>query len=162
MMRVVKTLFIAIIFAMGTGTALAGNAMTKSADEFAKSLVDLDYNTIVKYSHPSLVKAYGGKDKLAALLKKSYAELGMRFNKMTFSKKPYDKKRYGKIGLFTLPYTASISTSDGMMDVSSYYYVFTGPKEKAWFFLDCGTDAEKLLTALVPGYDGKLKQPKEC
>jgi len=48
-------------------TELKAQAL-KSAKETSQALLDLDYETIIKYTHPNIVEASGGKAKMVSLL----------------------------------------------------------------------------------------------
>lgn len=144
--------------------ANANENLDKSAINFAKAMMNFDFESISKMSHPALIKAQGGHKKYADAIENAYQKPrknGLRFDKMVF-KKTSDIKRYGNITLATMPYTMSVMQGDKGESVSSFYYAFAGPKGLAWFFMDCQSTSEKLLKSLVPGFDNKIKKPGKC
>lgn len=149
-----------VVMAANSSAALAG-PLDNESGRFARAMMDLDYSMIASLSHPAVVKAAKGKKAYEKLLQQTYASSGVRFKKMSFGRAT-DKRRYGKVVIATVPYTMVVSAGKENINVSSFYYAFSGRNEKAWFFMDCTGASDKFLASLVEGYDGKLKKPRPC
>lgn len=152
-----QTIMVMLLSGLLLSPALADNTDTAQAqaNKLGTAMASEDFTTVAQLTHPSVVRAMGGNEALAAELKKVFANGKVDITEMVFAK-PSQINSSGKVVLARMPYHSKATISGEIMDVDSYYVGFSVNKT-SWYFLDCEGITQDLLRQLSSGYDGKLK-----
>jgi len=126
-------------------TELKDLALT-SAKASSKALLDSDYETIIKYTHPNIVQASGGKDKMVSLLESvmnNAKNMGVNIEKSEVGKLLSFTNEQGQYRCLVENYLViSMQTQKKRIHRKSSLFGFYDAEIKQWHFVE----ADKLNT----------------
>ena len=151
------------------GVASADDADIKKvakakAQEAQNSLVNGELGPLIALTHPKLVEAMGGKEKMAAQvtdLLKSMKNKGAAFKSVTILD-PGELIRSGDDLYLTVPLTLEMTVPGGRVKSPGMLIGVSGDKGKTWVFVDAapGRDRVKqILPDLPPAITFPKKEP---
>ncbi|ACU03305.1 hypothetical protein Phep_1087 [Pedobacter heparinus DSM 2366] len=122
----------------------------KSAIIMSNAMIKNDLETLADYTHPKILAAMGGKDKMIARTKASIAE--MKTGGVTFR-----GASIGKIGRFytsgkdlycLIPHEILMNTEGGYLSSTSSVLGISHDKGKTWKFVSAGNIGKKRLKTI--------------
>jgi hypothetical protein len=133
------------------------------AQRCADAQIAKDYATVVSYTHPTLVKAAGGKEALRKALEsamKQVEEQGIKFEK-TIIRSATEPKRIDKALVSLLTQEVTLRLPDGKMTQESVLLGYSYDEGKNWTFADTGEMDEATFQRLFPELKGVISLPKK-
>jgi hypothetical protein len=159
-----KLIFICLLIGLTTNLkaqVYLGN-LYKQANEMAISVSKGDYKTLLKYTHPKIIKMMGGNEKASATLKQTMTQLkqqGFQFDKITIGKVVQTIKSQKDIQSI-VPQILDLKFGTKTIHSNSYLFSISYDDGKNWYFLDTGTTQEAELRKMFPEISTKLVIPK--
>jgi hypothetical protein len=158
-----KLLRLLLFFLLPFGTLHAQDtAIVKhQANLIAEATFKEDYQTVIAYTHSSLIAVSGGKDKLHQLIVERMQELknqGIIGFSGTIGS-PGKFYRAGNELHCLLPEDIILTTSVGRYLSRSYLLGVSSDNGKNWTFLDVGSMPTDILHQLLPNFNDELKIP---
>ncbi len=163
----VKKIIFVILFIGSTSNLKAQvylNNLYKQANEMAVSLPKGDYKTLMKYTHPTIIKKMGGIEKAISTLKKGMTTMqqqGFQINKVTIGKVTQTIKSQKDIQCI-VPQILDLKFGGQSVHTTSYLFCISYDGGKRWYFLDAGTMPEAQLRQTFPEISSKLIIPKSA
>lgn len=147
--------------------AVAGDA-SADADQvrsdvraLSNAVFAADIDTVLRYTHPSILEAMGGEDAARAALGpalESFRSGGMTLESLEFPEEPTFVA--GKDNDYALVPTRSIFSSDGRKILSTNFQFGIRPKGgDAWTYVEGSRVSPELLTALFPDFPKDTAMP---
>ena len=124
----------------------------------AKATLNGDYKTLVKYTHPKVVKMMGGKDKMVTVLTSSISQMksqGVSFEKANIGE-PGKTISVGTELYSVLPQQLVMKANGQKFSTTSTLLASSADKGKTWYFTDAGGMTDQQIKQLFPGVLGKL------
>ncbi len=121
-----------------------------------------DYKTVLAYTHPKLLNAFGGNDKMLLMLKKTFGELkkqGIVLQSFTIGE-PGDIVTAGKRRFSVVPQTITMHMPGKSLSQQSYTLGISEDQGKHWLFINPNGGNDAQLLAIFPEMKGKLTIPK--
>lgn len=150
---------ILLLFALVATTAFAQNpyelAILTQANQMAAGLINNDVKTVAAFTHPKIVQAMGGAEKMEAAVKKSGPSV--RIVDVTFGKPSVVVKSGGELQC-VVPQRATFQLPQGSVKSSSSLIAFSFDEGKNWVFADTSPGVEK-MRKVIPGISSKLVIP---
>lgn len=136
-------------------------AVQRQAEQSGKAVVDGDYETLVKLTHPALVKEIGGRETMIATTKAAMEDLKEKgFRIVAYSVDPPDSfVAAGKTLYTVVPTRIEMSAPGGKLIARSYLIGVSGDEGANWTFVD-GSGKAELTKKILPDLPGTLKLPE--
>lgn len=151
------------IFAQ-TEEALKKQAI-KEASETAQAMLDLDFKTIAKYTHPNIIKAMGGEDKMIAILENSFGGMlqsGVKFEESKIGKLLDFKKEQNQYRCLIENFlTMSMQQQGKRVKRKSTLFGFYDEKIKKWTFVEANKMQGGAASKLFPEFKTSITIPIE-
>lgn len=138
------------------------DVLYKQANEMALSVSKGDYKTLMKYTHPKIVKMMGGNEKAISTLKQTMLGMkqqGLQFDKINIGKIVQTIKSPKDIQAI-VPQILDMKFGAKTIHSNSYLFCISYDAGKNWYFLDTGTTQETELRKMFPEISSKLVIPK--
>ncbi|MFN8256941.1 MAG: hypothetical protein U0W24_14695 [Bacteroidales bacterium] len=157
-----KQLIGLIIILMSISCVAKKNAH-KQADLFCNAIIESNYNSMLNYTHPNVIKLVGGENQYINILKLSKIEmqnLGNNYESIKTSKVSKIIKAGNELHCL-VPETITMNLENGKnKNVSnSYLLAISDDKGKNWKFIETALLNKNNLKVLVPNYNPKLLIP---
>ncbi len=124
----------------------------RDARKLGDALVARDYMTVASLTHPAVVKAAGGPEKVVRQLQAANA--GLTTHSMTFHE-PAQITEVGGTRIAVFPYRTTVTLNGKTVEFDSFYIGFTADRRN-WKFIDCEGITQEFLEHLLPGYKRQL------
>lgn len=158
---IVLLLVSSTVFAQ-TEEALKKQAV-KEAGETAQAMLDLDFKTITKYTHPNIIKAMGGKDQMVAILENSFSGMtqsGVKFEESKVGKLLTFKKEQGQYRCLIENFlTMSMQQQGKRVKRKSTLFGFYNDKIKQWTFVEANKMQGGTAASLFPDFKTSITIP---
>lgn len=155
------TLLLLLAFAYVNSQAQANlDNMYKQANEMAAATVKGDYATLIKYTHPNVVKMMGGEQKAVALIQQGTSKMkekGVKFKKASIGKATQTIVSKANIQCI-VPQTLDMEMMQMPMHITSYLLAISYDQGKKWYFSE--TKESEKLRKIIPEMDKKLVIPQ--
>lgn len=135
----------------------------EQAEITARSLLDGDYETFLKYTYPKVIEMVGGPDKLIALLRQGKIEMGQQgisFESVTIGE-PSETVKAGDEIHCLVPQTIFLKVPNGKIKSESYLLAVSKDNGNNWFFIDTANLSNDNVKSVLPNYNSKLKIPRK-
>jgi hypothetical protein len=136
--------------------------LKEGAEEVNNALVKGDFETIVDYTHPELVKHLGGREKAITAMGAAMKDLmanGISLTSFTVGE-PSDTVA-GDSQLFAVvPFELRLKSPDGRILLKGYLIGISSDQGRSWKYLD-GRGDTKLIKKCLPNLPEKLKLPEK-
>jgi hypothetical protein len=153
---------------------LAGVALVAQADEktaairadaqkCAEAALKADYDSMVRYTHPRVVRMMGGKDKMIEAVKKSMAQMqqqGAEFSAASVGE-PETPKKIGEFLTCKVPEHVVIKIGGGKLESDSMLLGISDDGGKKWTFIDLGPMKKDAFKLLFPELAEKIELPEK-
>lgn len=139
------------------------DAAKKQAQQCADASVAKDYEKVIGFTHPALIKIAGGKEALRKALEaamKQLAELGISIEK-TGIKSATDPKKVGNALVSLVTQEATVRTKDGKVTQESILIAYSYDKGKNWVFADTAEMDQATYEKLFPELKGVIALPEK-
>ncbi len=137
------------------GHAQFAERIKEEAEGCAKALLTGNYERVVDLTHPRVVKASGGRQKMIETLRNGLAELrrdGFDFHKVTFGK-ALNPMKAGNSLVSRIPQTVVMKTPSGQLQRQTSLMALSEDGGKTWFFADLGQITKKQFGEFFPELD---------
>lgn len=154
-------LFLLLIFP-SISNAQYKEAILKDAQKIMTATIHLDYETLIRYTHPNLVQAAGGKEEMLMMIKEGMGELKsqkMSIDTVVFGQ-PGEIHEAGEELHTLLPENIVMSTPMGKLISKSTLLAVSNDKGISWVFLEVGSTLNNdNISDLLPNFNKKLNIP---
>ena len=146
--------------------AIAGpesDAAKKQAQQCADASVAKDYDKVIAFTHPALIKLAGGKEALRKALEaalKQVAELGVSIEK-TAIRGATEPKKVGSALVSLVTQEATVRTGDGKLTQESTLIAYSYDNGKNWVFADTAEMDQRMYEKLFPELKGVIALPEK-
>ena len=157
-----KIFLLALMFAVNA-TAQHAEKIKKDAETMCKATLSEDFNTLANYTHPKLITALGGKDKMVETLKKGFSDMKAKGG-VFFDASVGDAGEVLSIGteLYSiLPQKVVLKFKDVKISSVSSLVAVSKDNGTTWYFIDAGGMTDDQFKQMLPAAYGKLKIPKK-
>jgi hypothetical protein len=161
-LKTIATIFLLIISA----TCFSQTDFIKlkeQADETAKATVDGNYENIIQYTHPNLLKMMGGREALLNILETAMEEVkkqGITIESVKLGE-PGASVQAGEEIHCLLPQTVIMKYGDKRMKSEGHLLCISQDKGLNWFFLDMSGVDMSNIKSILPNYNFDLKLPEK-
>lgn len=134
----------------------------REAQKCADAFVAGDYEGIVHYTHPRLIKLMGGKEAMIATLKEGVAEMqasGAGIISATAGT-PQAPKKIGTWIASIVPEHLVMKVQGGKLIRDSYLLGISEDGGRTWVFVDIGQTSKEQFAQVFPELDGKITLPE--
>ncbi|MES2622810.1 MAG: hypothetical protein V4576_00205 [Patescibacteria group bacterium] len=143
---------------LGTESTPEAN-LKLQASILAKAFIKKDYETVIKYTHPTIVTGLGGKEKALENLKKGMASADMTFTVIDLEK-PSAIINTGTELQSVIVENLEMKIPTGTLKGKSALIAISMDKGKNWFFIDrSGAEDLKAFQTMLPTLSSKLVLP---
>ena len=129
----------------------------------AKATKALDFPTIIKYTHPALIKVVGGPDAMLIMIKKGMEALaiqGLSIDSVAIGT-PEDIFKAGKELHCLVPEAIVMTVPDGKLISKTYLLAISGDNGTNWTFIEISDQINnKTITQLLPNFNQDLRIPE--
>lgn len=136
------------------------NSLYKQANEMAKATLKEDYLSLMKYTHPSVVKAMGGEQKAAATLKEGMQKMkngNLKFKNMTTGKATQCITTKNSIQC-VVPQEVDVSFGTQAVHTAGHLFCISYDSGKKWYFFNANNTAS--VQKFLPEIDKKIVIPE--
>lgn len=155
-----------ILLALFVCAQLAGHAQAylnnlyKQADEMVKATMKEDYQTLVKYTHPNVIKQMGGEQKAVATLKNGMQKMktgNLKFKNMTTGKATQCVSTKNSIQC-VVPQNVDVSFGTQAVHTAGHLFCISYDGGKKWYFFNANNTAS--IQKFLPEIDKKIVVPE--
>jgi hypothetical protein len=133
-------------------------ALEKQAKTMADEFLKEDFTAFVKYVHPQIVKAMGGKKKVIEALKEGMN--AMRAQDVTITKysvgEPSTVLKVGKELQCTLPQYMEMKSPTNRVELETSLIAISSDNGKKWYFIDTSDKDRETLKSFLPNLSDDL------
>ena len=133
----------------------------EQAELTAKALLNDDYETLIRFTHPKVIELVGGRDKMISLIKKGKIEMGQQgisFDKVTIGT-PTKTVVAGDEIHCLIPQTIYMKVPKGKMKSETQLLAVSRDKGTSWYFIDTVNLNKDNIKSVLPNYNFDLTLP---
>ena len=138
------------------------NALNLSAKKIIRSIEKEDYETYIDLINPSLISAYGGKERFlenTKAIRKAQKEADMVMVKADLKNDPFNIVSEDQSFQTILAFDYVLKIAGDNYQGVNYLFAFTSKEEINWTFAELETFDEKSIKSFIPEYSNSLKFP---
>ena len=139
------------------------DAAKKQAQQCADASVAKDYDKVIAFTHPALIKVAGGKEALRKALEaaiKQLAELGVSIEK-TSIRSATEPKKVGSALVSLVTQEATVRTADVQLTQESVLIAYSYDNGKNWVFADTTGMDKVMYEKLFPELKNVIALPEK-
>lgn len=139
------------------------DSLNIQSKKMAKGFMNKEYNTLLKYTHPNIIKMGGGKTKIIQLIAKEMNTIennGFKFTEVAMGQ-PIQVIKTDKNIQAILPQTIVLSKFDKDVKSITYLWAISYNNGKNWFFSEVNQSSRKRLETAFPEMNKKLNIPSK-
>ena len=161
-----KALLLGVLLAVSQSAICAEDVVAiikQEAQNCAKAALTSDYDTIVRYTHPRIVKGMGGKEAMIGVLKSGMSQMhadGAEFLDVTIGK-PEDPKKIGAWITSIVPQHQVLKVRGGKLYSDATLLGISEDNGKHWVFIDLGPVSKEQFGQVFPELAGKITMPEK-
>jgi hypothetical protein len=163
MMRKIFYLAICCFFTVvGIANAQHAEKIKKDAEIMCKATLNGDFNTLAGFTHPIVLKAMGGKDKMIGVLTNGFRQMkteGMSFYEAGVGE-PGEIINIGTELYSVVPQKVVMQAKGFKIHSTSSLLAISSNKGANWYFLDAGGMTDAQFKQFFPNAYGKIQIPK--
>ncbi len=165
-MRGIPLLIVAVAAFSTAATAQVSKKaemVRQKAQQSSDALVNGDVETMVRFTHPKVVELMGGREKMAAVVRKGMAEMNAGGTKIVSAKPepPAEFVRMGTEEVAVVPFTLVMKVPGATLTQKTFLLGISSGQGKSWTFIDgAGLDDESIKKVL-PDFPTQVKLPKK-
>ena len=133
----------------------------EQAQQTANALLQGDYETLMKFTHPKVIELIGGRDKMMTLLKNGTVEMqqqGVSFESVAIGD-PSPTVKAGDELHCLVPQTIFMKVPKGKLKTESHLLAVSQDNGRNWVFIDTVKLDENNIKMVLPNYNFDLKLP---
>lgn len=133
----------------------------EQAEMTAKSLLEDDYESLLKFTYPKVIELVGGRERMISIIKKGKAEMkqqGISFESVTIGEPSGTVKAGDEIHCL-IPQTVFMKVPRGKMKNESYLLAVSQDDGNNWFYIDTTNLTMDNVKMVLPNYNSDLKIP---
>ncbi len=133
----------------------------EQAELTAKSLLQDDYETLIKFTYPKVIEMVGGREKMISLVKKGKVEMGQQgisFETVTIGEASKTVKAGQEIHCL-IPQIVLMKGPNGKMKSETYLLAISKDNGNNWFFIDTVNLTMDNVKTVLPNYNPDLQIP---
>lgn len=160
-MRVQSTLSLLFFCCVSSIGQVDNVRMKNQAEETAKALLNDDYETLIKFTYPKVIKLIGGKEKMISIIKKGKFEMndqGISFEKVDIGEPGKAVKAGDEIHAL-IPQTVFMKVPNGRMKSETNLLAISTDNGNNWYFLDTVNLTMETIKNILPNYNTDLILP---
>jgi hypothetical protein len=158
-----KSIILILIFTSFSICQVSKKTVLEQSKILAEAFTNQDFNTIVTYTYPRIIKMMGGKEKMISILKSGKLNMeneGVFFESVSV-KKPSEIYQSGNELYCLIPQTIIMKIPKGKLETNGYLLAVSEDNGEKWFFIDTAQLDDNKLAYLFPNMNKKLKIPKK-
>jgi len=127
----------------------------------AEATINSDFETLLKFTHPTVIKMIGGKDKMLHILKTGKEEMdkeGIKFLKVDIGK-PSKTYQAGNEIHCLVPQTIFMKVQGGKLKTEAHLLAISQDNGSNWFFIDTAQLNMTNVRTVLPNFNMALKIP---
>ncbi len=136
--------------------------MYKQANAMANATIKGDYTTLLKYTHPAMIKSMGGKEQAMATIKQGVAMLksgSLNIKKVSIGKVTQTVVEKENIQCI-VPQLMDMRIAGVDAHSNNYLLGITYDGGKNWYFMNTASSTPEKLRQFLPELNKKLTIPK--
>jgi hypothetical protein len=140
------------------------NVIKQQALIVAAATKVLDYNTIIKYTHSSLINMMGGRDAMFKTIENSMGKMSAQGISIDSAAIGNPETIYiaGEELHCLVPQTIIMTVPNGKLVSNSYLLAISQDKGMNWTFINVSSQLNnKTITRLLPNFNQELKIPED-
>lgn len=160
-MKLKQCLLIWLLPAITFAQANLTSAIKENAEACANALVSKDFDQVVRYTHPNVVKGMGGKEAMIRTLKMGMNQMssqGISFHKVTIGS-PETPVRVNGILLSKVSQRLYMQMPNGLLQVDSHLLGISEDDGSTWYFIDLGPITKAQLEQAFPSFGREVTLP---
>jgi len=133
----------------------------EQAELTAKSLLEDDYESLLKFTYPKVIELVGGRERMISIIKNGKAEMkqqGISFESVTIGE-PSETVKAGDEIHCLIPQTVFMKVPKGKMKSESYLLAVSQDNGNNWFYIDTTNLTMDNVKMVLPNYNSDLKIP---
>lgn len=133
----------------------------EQAELTAKSLLQGDYETLLRFTYPKVIEMVGGRERMISLIKKGKVEMGQQgisFETVTIGE-PSKTVKAGEEIHCLVPQTIFMKVPKGKMKSETHLLAVSKDNGNNWFFIDTVNLTMDNVKTVLPNYNSDLKIP---
>ncbi|NER14209.1 hypothetical protein GWK08_12215 [Leptobacterium flavescens] len=157
-------LFLAVSFATAQTTKELEESALRDAKAAADATLKFDFENVLKYTHPKIIEASGGKDALINVLESTFATMksqGFVFEKAEVngvSNVVFEQDEYRCI----IEGYNQMKLDGKRISSKSYLFGFYNKEQKHWYFLEAARlKNAQLVSVLLPDFKTDIEIPED-
>ena len=156
--------FLLFLFIPFLSVAQDKNVIKQQALIVAKATVTQDYATIIKYTHPSLIKMMGGSEAMFKLISSSMNKMskqGIMIDSVVIGT-PEEIFKAGSELHCLVPEGLLMTVPNGKLLSKSHLLAISGDNGLNWTFINVSSQINnKTITQLLPNFNQNLRLPED-
>lgn len=131
------------------------------AELTTKALMEDDYVTLLKFTHPKVIEMLGGQEVMISLIRKGKVEMeqqGIKIESATFGEASDPVKAGDEIHCL-IPQIVTVKVPNGRMKNTAHLLAVSKNNGGHWYFLDTANLTAEQIKSFLPNYNSELKLP---
>ncbi len=163
-MRIVITVnILVLIFACQVSASDLSKMIRDEGQICANGVIALDYDTIIKYTHPIILKMGGGEEKMKEITKNAMVEMknqGVTVKSTEIGQPTLVKTIDGNIYAI-VPQKITMKVPGGSLITNSYLLAVSEGETGRWYFIDTSPLNNENIGMLFPELKDQIEIPKK-
>jgi hypothetical protein len=152
-------LLIAIVTTAQEQQKLKQNLLLQ-ADEMGKAFIAKDYAAFASFTHPDLLKKFGGTQKMADIIRYSFSQIeNVKFIDVTFAQPSEIINVEGELQC-TVPQMIEMEADGQQVTANTTIIAISRDNGKTWSFTDTAGQNIQALQATIPNLSPQLNIPE--
>lgn len=160
--KIICSFLFLFIFAIESKAQVYLDSLNKQGNEMVNAAVNGDYKTLLKYTHPKIIKIMGGNDQALITLKQT-------MNALKEQNFIIQKAGIGKIVQMIktkknfqciIPQTVTLKLQNKTAESNNFLFAISYNNGLRWYFLDTGGASENQIRKIFTEMDKNLIIPK--
>ena len=161
-----KAALLALFLIIGAGRCGAQDTaahVKQEAQKCANAAIESDYDAVVKYTHPRVMTAMGGKDAMIASMKKFSREIKAQGISLKSAQtgEPEPPHQVGSWLISLVPQKVVLKMPKGQTVSDSYLLGISEDQGKHWVFVDLSNVNTDQLGQMFPELKGQVQVPEK-
>ncbi|HEY0732918.1 MAG TPA: hypothetical protein VGD33_10905 [Chitinophagaceae bacterium] len=160
-MKKLNTFLFILLLAFNSSAQNLATTIRVQGMEMGNALIKNDFNTFIKYMHPSIIDFAGGREHMKAKMDSGYQamkQFGVSFQRYWIGI-PGPIIEHNNQLQAILPQGTTMKTPFGIVTAESSLLVISNDKGRSWWFIDTNVYKAEKLKNILPDLSPKLVVP---
>jgi hypothetical protein len=156
-------ILILVLSAFSSFAQIDKKAIKTQAEQTAEALMKDDYETMLKFTYPTVVDMIGGRDKFITVVKQGkdgLAQQGITIMQVTMGE-PGETVKAGDEIHCLVPQTLILKLENGKLKSESHLLAISNDQGKNWYFVDTAQLTADNIKIILPNFNNDLKLPEK-